>query len=289
MLKTLKKHKWPYLFISPFFVLFLVFQLIPVVWTATISFTEWNGLNSPVWIGWDNYKLMMQDYMFRDALMNNLYYWIWGTILIMGTSLLVALCLKQEGLKGKRFFSTVTFLPYVCASVAMGLIFGMLFEENVGLVNEIIVHLGGKRIPWLNTSTYAKIPVLLLFSWRITPWFTVIIFSGLLNIPGELYEAATVDGAGPVNQFFHITLPLLGNILFFCMITITVDCWKMFNESFTLHGPGSSNMSLFQLVYQYAFKTFKLGYASAYAVVLIFILLAISLVQFKVRRKSGEL
>ncbi len=288
MWKTLRKHKWPYLFISPFFILFLVFQLIPVVWTGYISMTEWNGLAKPVWVGLDNYKLMFQDYMFKDAFFNTMSYWICGTIIILLSAILIAVSLKNPHLAGRHFFSTVSFLPYVCASVAMGLIFGMLFEENVGLINEIIVTLGGERIPWLNSSAYARIPVLILFCWRITPWFTVIIYSGLLNIPSELYEAATVDGASPVQQFFHVTMPLLRNILFFCMITITVDCWKMFNESYTLHGPGSSNISLFQLVYQYAFKTFKLGYASAYAMVLIAILLVISLVQFKARRKSGE-
>lgn len=288
MFKTLKKYRIPYLFISPFFILFIVFQLIPIIWTGYISFTEWNGLMRPTWVGLANYKLLVQDYMVSDAIFNTIVYWLAGIVGILLFALMIALCLNSERLRFKQFFKTATFLPYVCASVAMGLIFGMLFDENAGLINEILITIGGDRIPWLTSSTFSKIPVIMLFNWRITPWFTIIILSGLLNISKEYYEAATVDGANVFQQFFYITVPLLSNIMFFCMLTITVDTWKMFNESYILAGPGSSNTSLFQLIYQSAFKTFKLGYASALSVILILILLVISIVQFVVRRRQGE-
>ena len=289
MLKTLRKHKWPYLFICPYFILFLVFQLVPTVRTGAISFFEWDGLRAPKWIGLKNYAMMLRDYMFKDALRNTFIYWIATAIGVLCCALLIACLLKSGALRGKRFFKTVTFLPYVCASVAMGLIFKMLFEENAGLINEIIVSLGGPRVPWLTSSKTARIPVIMLHIWRLTPWYTLIILSGLLNISPEYYEAATVDGATGAQQFFKITLPLLGNILFFCFVTVTVDSWKLFNESYVLAGPGSSNMSLFQLMYTSAFTTFKMGYASALGVVLIAILLTISVIQFIVRRRQGEL
>ncbi len=289
MLKTLRKHKWPYLFICPYFILFLVFQLVPTLWTGAISFFEWDGLRAPKWIGLKNYAMMLNDYMFKDALRNTFIYWIATAIGVLCCALLIACLLKSGALRGKRFFKTVTFLPYVCASVAMGLIFKMLFEENAGLINEIIVSLGGPRVPWLTSSKTARIPVIVLHVWRLTPWYTLIILSGLLNISPEYYEAATVDGATGAQQFFKITLPLLGNILFFCFVTVTVDSWKLFNESYVLAGPGSSNMSLFQLMYTSAFTTFKMGYASALGVVLIAILLTISVIQFIVRRRQGEL
>lgn len=289
MLKTLRKHKWPYLFICPYFILFLVFQLVPTIWTGAISFFEWDGLRAPKWIGLKNYAMMLRDYMFKDALRNTFIYWIATAIGVLCCALLIACLLKSGALRGKRFFKTVTFLPYVCASVAMGLIFKMLFEENAGLINEIIVSLGGPRVPWLTSSKTARIPVIMLHIWRLTPWYTLIILSGLLNISPEYYEAATVDGATGAQQFFKITLPLLGNILFFCFVTVTVDSWKLFNESYVLAGPGSSNMSLFQLMYTSAFTTFKMGYASALGVVLIAILLTISVIQFIVRRRQGEL
>lgn len=285
--RTLRKYRAPYLFIAPFFILFLVFQLIPVIWTAVISFSKWNGLGKIQWVGWRNYQVMAQDYMFHDALMNNLWYWVVAVILVVGFALFIALALNSRALRGKRIFQTISFLPYVCASVAMGLIFKMLFDEQSGLVNEFIVFFGWNRIPWLESSAYARIPVILLFVWRIIPWFTIILYSGLLNIPEEYYEAAIVDGANVLQRFLRITLPLIKKLLFFCAITVTIDIWKMFNESYTLSGPGASNTSLFQLVYEYGFKSFNLGYASALSVVLILILLVISMVQYRIRR-SGE-
>ena len=125
----------------------------------------------------------------------------------------------------------------------MGLIFRMLFDENVGLVNELVTMLGGSRLPWLTSTTFSKIPVIILNVWRYTPWFTMILLSGLLNISKDYYEAATVDGANGWQQFWFITLPSLKNILFFCSVTLTVDMWKLFNESYILPGPGTSNSS----------------------------------------------
>lgn len=285
-LATLWKYRAPYLFIAPFFILFFVFQLIPVIWTFVISFSSWNGLRNFKWVGFNQYKVMFQDYMFKDAFLNNVWYWIVAVIGVVAISLMIAMCLNSPKLRAKKVFQTVTFLPYVCASVAMGLIFMMLFDENAGLINEFIVALGGKRRAWLGSSTYAKIPVIILFIWRIVPWFTIIIYSGLLNISKEYYEAATVDGAGILQQFWYITIPLLKDILFFCALTVTIDIWKMFNESYTLSGPGTSNTSLFQLIYQNGFKSFNLGYASALSVILILILLVISMVQYRLRRSE---
>lgn len=289
MIKALRKYRWPYLFIAPYFLLFLLFQLIPIIWTGFISFTEWDGLRELKMVGFANYQLMFKDYMFADALRNTIVYWVMTAIGVLAIAMLISSLLNSKSLCFKRFFKTATFLPYVCASVAMGLIFKMLFEENAGLINQIILSLGGKPVPWLTSSQTAWIPVTLLHIWRLTPWYTLILLSGLLNISPDYYEAATVDGANAAQQFIKITLPLLSNILFFCFVTVTVDSWKIFNEPYILAGPGSSNMSLFQLMYTSAFQTFKMGYASALGMMLILILLLISVVQFAVRRRQGEL
>ena len=289
MMKTLKKYRAPYLFILPFFILFFVFQLIPTIWTVYISFTEWKGIGDPQPCGVSNYRKMMVDSMFWESLGNTVIYWIAGLVLIMGLSVLIATLLNSPLVKGRAFFRTAAFLPNICAAIAMGLIFRMLFEENVGLVNEILVSLGAERVPWLTSTEFSKIPVVFLTAWRYTPWFTMIVLSGLLNISPDYYEAATVDGANAVQKFVYITLPSLGNILFFCSITVTVDMWKMFNESYILPGPGTSNTSLFQYMYQSGFNVFNMGYASAIGVILIMILTVLSAVQFAVKRRQGEL
>lgn len=289
MLKTIKKYKMPYLFILPFFVLFLVFQLVPIIWTVYISFTQWRGIGDPQFIGWDNYKKILIDNMFWEALKNTVVYWVSGLVLILIFALLIATILNSDLLKGRVFFKTVTFLPNVCAAIAMGLIFRLFFDENAGLINEALQAFGLSRVPWLTSTQFSKIPVIILNVWRNTPWFTMIILSGLLNIPRDYYEAATMDGAGKWKQFCYITLPSLGNILFFCSVTLTVDSWKLFNESYILPGPGTSNTSLFQYMYESGFNTFNMGYASSIGVVLIVVLAIISVIQLVVRRRQGEI
>ncbi len=292
MLQTLKKYRAPYLFILPFFILFFIFQLIPTIWTIYISLTDWKGIGSPKFCGFGNYKKMMVDNMFWESLGNTVVYWISGLILIICCALLIACLLNSRFLNkdsARAFFKTATFLPNICAAIAMGLIFRMLFDENVGLVNEMIAMIGGAKIPWLTSTTFSKIPVIILNVWRYTPWFTMILLSGLLNISKDYYEAATVDGANSAQQFWFITLPSLKNILFFCSVTLTVDMWKLFNESYILPGPGTSNSSLFQYMYESGFNVFNMGYASAIGVVLILILMVISVIQFAVRRRQGEL
>ncbi len=289
MLKTLNKYKAPYLFILPFFLLFLVFQLIPAIWTFYISLTNWKGIGTPKFCGVGNYKKLLIDNMFWDALGNTVEYWITGLLFILVLSVLIASLLNSDLLKGKAFFRTVTFLPNICAAIAMGLIFRMLFDENVGLFNELLVSLGLEKVPWLTSTKYSRIPVIMLNVWRNTPWFTMIVFSGLLNIPRDYYEAATVDGANKWKQFFYITLPSLSNILFFCSITLTVDSWKIFNESYILPGPGTSNTSLFQYMYESGFNIFNMGYASAIGVILIVILAVLSMIQMTVKKRQGEL
>ena len=289
MLKTLKKYRAPYLFILPFFILFLVFQLIPTVWTFYISLTNWRGIGDPVFCGFENYRKLMLDNMFWDALKNTVVYWLTGLVLILVFAVLIANLLNSELLHGRVFFKTVTFLPNICAAIAMGLIFRMLFDENTGLINEALQAVGGKRIPWMTSTEYSKLPVIILNMWRNTPGFTMIILSGLLNISRDYYEAATVDGAGRWKQFWYITMPSLKNILFFCSITLTVDSWKIFNESYILPGPGTSNTSLFQYMYESGFNIFNMGFASAIGVILIIILAVLSMVQMAARRQQGEI
>jgi ABC-type sugar transport system permease subunit len=285
----LRKNKHPYLFILPFFILFFVFKLYPVIWTLKISFTKWNGIKDPEFIGLENYKNLFKDYMFWDAIKNTMIYWLVGGFFIIILALLLSLLLNYKKLKGRRFFKIVTFLPNISAAIAMGLIFGMLFDQNVGIINEIIGLFGIEDIGWLTSTRFSKIPVLSLYIWRHTPWFALIILTALLKIPIEFYEAAKIDGANRIQQFIMITLPNISRILFFCFIIVTVNSWKMFNESYILKGPGTSNISLFQYLYQSGFNIFKMGYASAIGVILTLILAVVSIIQFLVRKRNSEI
>ena len=179
MLKNIKKYKSPYLFILPFFILFFLFQLIPTIWTFYISFTEWKGIGDPVWCGINNYKKILIDNLFWESLINTVVYWISGMAFILVFAVIIASLLNSAALRHKSFFKTVTFLPNICAAIAMGLIFRMLFDENTGLINELLRLFGIDKIGWLTDRRFSKIPVILLNVWRNTPWFTMIVLSGL--------------------------------------------------------------------------------------------------------------
>ena len=288
MLKKIKKYRAPYLFILPFFILFTVFQLVPTIWSVYISFTKWRGIGTPEFVGLENYKKMAIDDMFWESLLNTAIYWVTGLVLILFLAVVIASLLNSRCLKGRAFFKTATFLPNICAAIAMGLIFRMLFDENVGLVNEVLAAMGLDKVPWLASTKYSKIPVILLIVWRNTPWFTMIVLSGLLNISPDYYEAATVDGATGWQKFWFITLPSISNILFFCSVTLTVDMWKIFNEPYILPGPGTSNTSLFQYMYESGFNVFNMGYASAIGVIMMILLTIVSVIQFIARKRQGE-
>ena len=288
MLKKIKKYRAPYLFILPFFILFTVFQLVPTIWSVYISFTKWRGIGTPEFVGLENYKKMAIDDMFWESLLNTAIYWVTGLVLILFLAVVIASLLNSRCLKGRAFFKTATFLPNICAAIAMGLIFRMLFDENVGLVNEVLAAMGLDKVPWLASTKYSKIPVILLIVWRNTPWFTMIVLSGLLNISPDYYEAATVDGATGWQKVWFITLPSISNILFFCSVTLTVDMWKIFNEPYILPGPGTSNTSLFQYMYESGFNVFNMGYASAIGVIMMILLTIVSVIQFIARKRQGE-
>lgn len=288
--KWIRRYKTPYLFIAPFFILFCTFQLMPMIESVYYSFTDFDGLNEPKLVGLKNYSSLfnLKNYAFYDSLKNTVIYWIVCSVLIIVGAFCIALLLNAKKLKGRTLIKTATFIPYVCASVALALVFKMLFDYNSGLINDILVRLGMERVGWLTTSTYSKIPVICLFSWRMIPWYSVIMLSGLLNIPVEYYEASRIDGGSFLKNLRYITIPLMKNMFFFCFITTTCDTWKMFNEAYMLKGPAYSNATLFQYMYENAFSLFDLGYASAIGVVLSVIMIVISVIQFKVRSREGD-
>lgn len=286
--RALVKGRTAYLFILPFFILFAIFQLFPLIWTFYISTTEWNGLKDPKFVGLDNYTRLFADSSFWDAFWNTSFYWIAHLIIIIPSAVFISVMLKALGSRRRKIFSTLTFLPYICATVAIGLVFNIIFDTNLGLANDFLGLFGIPPVEWMTSVTTSKIPVVFLHSWRIIPWFTIIVFASIISIPQELYEAARVDGATVIRQFWHITLPGIRTVLIFCFIMVTVESWQMFTEPYILKGPATSNISLFQYMYTTSFEVFKMGYGAAIGVVLTLIMVVISTLQFVLSRKRGE-
>jgi ABC-type sugar transport system permease subunit len=279
-----------YAFIAPFFVLFAIFQFFPLIWSLWLSFHEWNGLGSANPVGWRNYRFLLRDEMFLDALFNTSVYWMAKSLLIIPLSLLLASLLNHVWLKGKSAYRTLMFLPYVTATVAVGLIFSMIFDFHSGLINTLLRDLGMRPQPWLTSVEMSKIPVVILSVWRTTPFFTLIVLSGMQGINPDLYEAAKVDGASGWQRFLAITIPVLAPILFFCFITISIDSFRIFTEPYILTqgGPGTSSLSIVQYLYINGFRIFKLGMAATVGWALTLILLVVSAAHlYALRRQSG--
>ena len=284
-----RNYAAPYLFIAPFFVLFLIFQFVPMIWSFWLSFHQWNGLGSARFIALDNYSMLFRDSMFKDALSNTFFYWFFSLLIVIPLSFIMALLLAQGGLKNKKIYQIFLFIPHITASVAAGLVFAILFDDR-GFINQVLGFLRFSPVPWLTGTTFSKIPVLILIIWRNAPWHMMIIYSALISINPELYEAAFIDGASAFRRFFSITIPCIAPILFFCAIILSIESWRIFNEPYVLTkgGPGSSSLSLVQYMYENGFRIFKMGYASTIGYALTAILLIISIAQTSLLRKQGD-
>lgn len=291
LLQRIWKNRIVYLFISPFYILFLIFGLFPLLWSFYLTFHEWNGLSPMVPIGLGNYAALLRDNTFFDALSNTAIYWVVDIVFILSLAMIFASLLHNAWLKGGKVFTVALFLPYVTATVAVGLVFNMIFDFNSGLINSILRSMNTPPVPWLNSTQYSKIPVMVLNIWRAMPWYMLIIFSGLQAINPEYYEAATVDGANAIEKLFYITIPSLMPILFFCFLTETIESFRIFTEPYVMTGggPGSSSLSIVLYLYRNAFQIFKMGYASTIAYALTFILLVISAAQTILLRKQGSM
>lgn len=289
LLHRIWKNRIIYLFISPFYILFLIFGLFPILWSFYLTFYEWDGLSEMKPIGLDNYSALLRDNTFFEALRNTTIYWVVDIVFILLLALILASLLHNVWLKGSKAMRVILFLPYVTATVAVGLVFNMIFDFNSGLINSILTSLNLVPQPWLNSTELSKIPVMVLNIWRATPWYMLIIYSGLQTINPEYYEAATVDGANAIQKLFYITIPSLAPILFFCFLTETIESFRIFTEPFvmTSGGPGDSSLSIVLYLYRTGFQIFKMGYASTIAYALTFILLIISAAQIFLLRKQG--
>ncbi|MGO8692478.1 MAG: carbohydrate ABC transporter permease [Rectinemataceae bacterium] len=279
-----------YAFIAPFYLLFLVFGAFPIIWSIYLSFQDWDGLRPMKYVGLRNFAMLLHDQRFIDSVINTTIYWVVDTVFILGFALFMAILLNTPRLAGKRFYRIILFLPNVTATVAIGLVFSMVFDYNSGLANWLLHGLGIKPLGWLNSTQLSKIPVMVLSIWRAVPWYMLIILSGLQTINPELYQAATVDGAGPAQKLLHITIPGLSTVLFFCFLTVTIDSFRLFTEPYILTngGPGSSSISIVEYLYESGFTTFKLGYASAMGYMLTAILIVISVAQLVSLRRGGS-
>lgn len=293
---TVKRRFWTfsrkealaaYLFVSPFIIGFLVFTLFPMLFSIYMSFSEWDIARPPVWVGLQNYQAMFSDKVLGQAWYNTLFFVIFSVPLTLAFSFALALLLNRK-MKAGGVWRTVFYLPAVMPAVATTILWLWIFTKDFGLLNYILSPLGLPKISWLGDPNYTKISLIIMSLWQAGGG-TVILLAALKNVPQELYEAAMIDGANSWQRFRHITIAMVSPALFFQLIISMIGALQMFTQTYVLAGrnqnsPGGPRNSLmFYVMYLYlnAFRYFNMGYASAMAWVLFFVIVLITLIQFK--------
>lgn len=275
----------PYLFVSPFFLLFFVFMIVPIGAGIYLSLTEWAGLGSPEFVGLENYQRLMGDPVFRISLFNTAFYTLCALLVVFPAALLIAVALDARGVKLRDLFRAIYFMPVVLSPIIIALIFGLIFDGEYGLFNALLQALFGYAgIDWLTDPLWARIVVVILVLWRWTGFLTIFFLAGLQGIPRELYESAEIDGAGAVRRFFSITMPQLQPVAAFIAVTMLFNTAQIFEEPFLLTegGPGQSTVSIAMFIFRAGFQQQELGYAAAAGVVMFVLVFVLGLIAARV-------
>ncbi|MFA3839860.1 carbohydrate ABC transporter permease [Streptomyces aureus] len=258
---------------------------LPVVAAVFLAFTSYDVLSAPKFVGLDNFRDMFGDAVFRKSILNTVVYTFFTVPFGMALGLLLALGLNA-GLRARGVFRTAIFLPQVTATVAIALVWLWIYNPRNGLFTTLLSIFGVESPAWLASTTWAMPSVILVGIWQGIGMKMLIYLAALQNLPKELYEAASVDGASKVRQFLSLTLPLLKPATFFVLITSMITAFQSFDQIYILTdgGPANSTTMMTYEIYKSAFREFRVGYACAQSLVLFVLLMAFTLVN---RRMMG--
>ncbi|SNY55310.1 carbohydrate ABC transporter permease [Paractinoplanes atraurantiacus] len=276
-----------YLFISPWIAGFLIFTLGAMIYSLAISFSHFNlATNKMRPGGLDNYRALLDDPRVAGSLKNTLFFAVLAVPLEVMLALFLAILLNRVG-RGAGFFRTVYYLPKMTPAVATASVFLLLLNGNTGAINSALRSIGVEGPQWLVDPAWVRPSIVLMALWGVSG--TMVIFlAALKNVPRDLYEVASLDGAGPVRQFFTITLPMISGAVFFNVIILTIAAFQVFDQAYLLFWRDQTNVapesSLFYAVYlfQQAFRQFNFGFAAAMAWLLFVILLILTAIQVRI-------
>jgi len=280
------------LFIIPAFVLLAVFIFYPMARALLISFQNYNligGASSASFAGLSNYKSLLSDESFGTSLWHSFYFALIVIPVQTAIALGLALLVKRP-LRGVGLFRTVYFLPVVVSFAIASTIFRLIYNKDYGMLNIILKGLGLPTFDFLSNPDISMFGIIILCIWKAMGFFMIVFLAGLNNIPDSLYEAAHVDGAGPLQRFVFITLPLLKRTMAFVVIITTMDALKIFVPVYitTSGGPAGSTSTVVHYIYETAFKQLNMGYAAAAAFLFFLIVLVISIIQLRIFRTDVE-
>jgi cellobiose transport system permease protein len=294
----LRKYWHLYAAISPFYLIFLGFGLFPVGFSLYLSFHRWDGLGSMEWAGLSQYQYLLSDGDFWNSIGNTIIIWVLATFPMIFLAMVTAVMLNSA-VRFKGLYRVAYFLPNVTSVVAIAIVFGSIFSTNAGMVNAVLHAVGIDQVAWLNTPWGIKVTIAALMTWQWTGYNAIIFLAGLQTVPGELYEAARMDGAGPVQTFFRITLPLLRPTLLFVLVVSTVTGLQSFsepqvllqtssNDSTFAGGPGHSGQTMVLYFFQQTFDNNDFGYGAAVAWGIFLVVVLFSIINWRLVQRRGD-
>lgn len=271
-----------WLFILPAILGMLIFIIIPVFCSFSLSFAKWDLLNSISFVGFDNYREIFREGLFWKILINTIIFALSTSVFGVIIPLILASILNTR-IRGSEFFKSAYFLPYITPMIVIGVVWGWIFDPNIGFLNQFL-HL---NINWLYDSKYAMPAIIIVSVWKLIGYNMILFLSGFSSISQEIFEAAMVDGATHLKRFFYVTVPLLSPTIFFVIIVTAISSFQVFDLIYlmTEGGPFDSTNVLVYSIYKNAFEYFNIGKASAIAYVLFVIILVLTLVQWHYRKK----
>ena len=289
-LKNAKHNEWMwgYILVAPTVIGLLILNIIPLIQTFILSFQKTGDFGSSQWAGFENYKRLFSDPAVWQATGNTLKYVLMVIPFIIIFSLLVAVLLNQK-IKGKSIYRVIYFLPMVAAPAAVAMVWKWLFNSEFGLINYLLSLIGIQGPQWVSDPNFALIAIAIVGIWSAVGYNMILLLAGLQEIPKDYYEAASIDGAGSIRQFFSVTLPLVSPSLYFVMVTSIISAFQVFDVIFMMIDKTSmaieSTQSLVYLFYQHSFTVNDKGYGSAIIMLLLAIIMVITFIQSKIKKK----
>lgn len=279
------RNRWGIVFILPQLISLVCLGIIPIVIAFVLSFFEWNGFSSPVFTGFQNFKAVFTDPDTAIAIKNTLIYSVIYVPCSIALSLGLAMLLNKAW--GKMFYRAVFFLPQIVTSVGIAVVWSWIYQPQFGILNMILRFLGIEGKEWLRDPSTAMGAVIVMSIWWGLGYNIVLFLAGLQNVPKTYVDAAKIDGANERQVFFNITIPLISPTTLLVTITTMINAFQVFDQMFLLTsgGPAKKTYTMAIHIYQTAFKSYELGKASTAALILFFVVVAVSVIQFKLSDK----
>lgn len=268
-----------YLFTSPFFILYAILGLFPMLFSFYLSFFNWNGLTPMTYVGLKNFEIILNDKVFYSSIINTFLIGIMGTLPQLVIAMLIAFALNSALIRFRNTFRTLVFLPYITSLVSVAIIFGLMFNnQDFGFINYILSLFDVSPIRWSQAYWPVKIAISTMVLWRWVGYNTIIFLAGMQSIPKELYEAAKIDGATIMQQIRLVTLPMLRPILLFVVFTSTIGALQLFTEPLIFLGRGlrEEGITIVAYLWRDAFVLNSFGTASAAAIILFMIVIVLT-------------